>query len=300
MEPKPLQSSFYADIEAARVASVPVELRSRSLLQSSATPSKSRILELASATEQNVANLDDRHQAAIGIHQQLGSMVPVLDGLSARAIASREFSMVLRRVLWYLSLVFLVALIGLLYFERYIVPKYEAVRRDMCLYYEMTDFNLNAFPYLWPLIVVVAVLLLVNLVLLLAGKTNFLMGWFGGRRYVRFKVSSAAARTLGLLAAQNAPLAEATESTARLYALDKVGQREFDKSFSEATDTETFQILSQYWSLQAAKILERARTVVPVLVLTVVGGGVALAYGLLVYGPLIGLVKDLVEIGIPS
>ena len=296
----PSLQSFYADIEAARVANVPVELDSRSLLQSAASVSASTIRELAAAAEQNVANLDDRHQAAIGIHKQLGSMVPVLDGLSARAIASREFGVIIKRMLWYLCLVLLAAGIGLYCFNRYVVPEYGSVRRDMELYHGMTDFNLDAFPYLIPMIVVVAVLLVINVVLLLTGKTNFLMGWFGGRKYVRLKVASGAARTLGLLASQDASLVEAAQNTATLYALDKVGRRELSNSLGEAADAETYQILSQYWSLKAAMIFERARMVVPVVVLTIVGGGVAVAYGFLVYEPLIGVIRDLVEAGLPS
>ena len=299
MEPPSLQS-FYADIEAARVANVPVELDSRSLLQSATSLSESSIRKLAAATKQNIANVDDRHQAAIGIHKQLGSMVPVLDGLSARAIANREFGMIVKRVLWYLSLVLLVALLGLVYFNRSIVPEYNSVRQDMELYDGMTDFNLDAFPYLIPLMVIVGLLLVITIVLLLTGKTGFLMGWFGGRKYVRLKVAAAAARTLGLLVSQNVSLADATQSTATLYALDRVGQQQFCRSFAEATDAETYQILSQYWSLKAAKIFERARTVAPMVVLTVVGGGVAAAYGTVVYGPLIGLIQDLVQSGIPS
>ena len=299
MEPPSLQS-FYADIEAARVANVPVELDSRSLLQSATSLSESSIRKLAAATKQNIANVDDRHQAAIGIHKQLGSMVPVLDGLSARAIANREFGMIVKRVLWYLSLVLLVALLGLVYFNRSIVPEYNSVRQDMELYHGMTDFNLDAFPYLIPLMVIVGLLLVITIVLLLTGKTGFLMGWFGGRKYVRLKVAAAAARTLGLLVSQNVSLADATQSTATLYALDRVGQQQFCRSFAEATDAETYQILSQYWSLKAAKIFERARTVAPMVVLTVVGGGVAAAYGTVVYGPLIGLIQDLVQSGIPS
>ena len=227
-------------------------------------------------------------------------MVPVLDGLSARAIANREFGMIVKRVLWYLSLVLLVALLGLVYFNRSIVPEYNSVRQDMELYHGMTDFNLDAFPYLVPLMVIVGLLLVITIVLLLTGKTGFLMGWFGGRKYVRLKVAAAAARTLGLLVSQNVSLADATQSTATLYALDKVGQQQFCRSFAEATDAETYQILSQYWSLKAAKIFERARTVAPMVVLTVVGGGVAAAYGTVVYGPLIGLIQDLVQSGIPS
>ena len=299
MEPPSLQS-FYDDIEAARVANVPVELDSRSLLQSATSLSESSIRKLAAATKQNIANVDDRHQAAIGIHKQLGSMVPVLDGLSARAIANHEFGMIVKRVLWYLSLVLLVALLGLVYFNRSIVPEYNSVRQDMELYHGMTDFNLDAFPYLIPLMVIVGLLLVITIVLLLTGKTGFLMGWFGGRKYVRLKVAAAAARTLGLLVSQNVSLADATQSTATLYALDKVGQQQFCRSFAEATDAETYQILSQYWSLKAAKIFERARTVAPMVVLTVVGGGVAAAYGTVVYGPLIGLIQDLVQSGIPS
>ena len=296
----PSLQSFYADIEAARVANVPVELDSRSLLQSAASVSESTIRELAAAAEQNVANLDDRHQAAIGIHKQLGSMVPVLDGLSARAIASREFGVIIKRMLWYLCLVLLAAGIGLYCFNRYVVPEYGSVRRDMELYHGITDFNLDAFPYLIPMIVVVVVLLVINVVLLLTGKTNFLMGWFGGRKYVRLKVASGAARTLGLLASQDASLVEAAQNTATLYALDKVGRRELSNSLGEVADAETYQILSQYCSLKAVMIFERARTVVPVVVLTIVGGGVAVAYGFLVYGPLIGLIRDLVEAGLPS
>ena len=299
MEPPSLQS-FYDDIEAARVANVPVELDSRSLLQSATSLSESSIRKLAAATKQNIANVDDRHQAAIGIHKQLGSMVPVLDGLSARAIANREFGMIVKRVLWYLSLVLLVALLGLVYFNRSIVPEYNSVRQDMELYDGMTDFNLDAFPYLVPLMVIVGLLLVITIVLLLTGKTGFLMGWFGGRKYVRLKVAAAAARTLGLLVSQNVSLADATQSTATLYALGKVGQQQFCRSFAEATDAETYQILSQYWSLKAAKIFERARTVAPMVVLTVVGGGVAAAYGTVVYGPLIGLIQELVQSGIPS
>ena len=299
MEPPSLQS-FYDDIEAARVANVPVELDSRSLLQSATSLSESSIRKLAAATKQNIANVDDRHQAAIGIHKQLGSMVPVLDGLSARAIANREFGMIVKRVLWYLSLVLLVALLGLVYFNRSIVPEYNSVRQDLELYHGMTDFNLDAFPYLIPLMVIVGLLLVITIVLLLTGKTGFLMGWFGGRKYVRLKVAAAAARTLGLLVSQNVSLVDATQSTATLYALDKVGQQQFCRSFAEATDAETYQILSQYWSLKAAKIFERARTVAPMVVLTVVGGGVAAAYGTVVYGPLIGLIQDLVQSGIPS
>ena len=194
----------------------------------------------------------------------------------------------------------LVALLGLVYFNRSIVPEYNSVRQDMELYHGMTDFNLDAFPYLIPLMVIVGLLLVITIVLLLTGKTGFLMGWFGGRKYVRLKVAAAAARTLGLLVSQNVSLADATQSTATLYALDKVGQQQFCRSFAEATDAETYQILSQYWSLKAAKIFERARTVAPMVVLTVVGGGVAAAYGTVVYGPLIGLIQDLVQSGIPS
>ncbi len=299
MKPK-LHQSFYADIEAARLANVPVELCSRGLLQSTGVASPSKVRELAAATEQDLSGVDDRHQAAIGVHQQLGSMVPVLDGLSARALARREFAVVVRRVLWYLTLVLLLALLGLLYFYFHIVPEYELVRRDIQMYHGVTEFNSESFRYLVPLMVAVAVLLLVTLVLLLAKKTNLVMGWFGGRKYVRYKVSSAAVRTLGLLASKDVSLNEAAGNTATLYALDKVGQKEFSKSFGEATDAETYQILSQYWSLQAAKTFERARTIVPVVVLTVVGGSVVLAYGVLVYGPLVGLIRDLIKSGVSS
>ena len=181
MEPQALQS-FYADIRAARIAKIPVELTSRSLLQSGATPSESKLRSLAKADKENPASIDARHQAAIDIYAQLGSMAPVLDGLSVRAIASRRFSQMLRRVLWYLALVLLVALLGLLYFKFYIVPEYDLVRQDMRLHYGLTDFNGDMFPYIVPMIVVVAVLLLTNVSLLLSSNTGFLLKLFGGQK----------------------------------------------------------------------------------------------------------------------
>lgn len=299
MEPKPLQS-FYADIRAALMARIPVELTTRSLLQSVATPTKSQLDSLAVAENLGSASFDPRLQAAIDIHAQLGTMIPVLDGLSARAIASRNFSLMFRRVLWYLALVLLVALLGLLFFKTYIAPEYELVREDMRLHYEMTDFNGDTFPYIIPAIVVVAVLLFLNLIFLVTNKTGFLLNFFGGRKYVRLKVSSAAANTLALLASQDTSLPAATQTTATLYALDAAGRRQLCSSIGDSPSVDTLQNLNQFWSIRAGKTLERARTLAPVVLFTIIGGGVAAAYAIIVYGPLVGLIRDLVEIGFRS
>jgi len=299
MEPTLLQS-FYADIRAARMARVPVELKSRALLQSVATPTKSQLDSLAAAENLRSASLDPRHQAAIDIHAQLGTMVPVLDGLSARAIASRQFSQMLRRVLWYLAFVLLVALLGLLFFKIYVASEYELVREDMRLLYGMTDFDGDTFPYVIPTIVVVAVLLFLNVIFLLTNQTGFLLCLFGGRKYVRLKVSSAAANTLALLASQDTSLPEPTQTTAALYALDATGQRQLANSIGDSPDADTWQNLHQFWSINASRTFEGARTLAPIVLFTIIGGGVALAYGVLVYGPLIGLLRDLVEIGLRS
>ena len=299
MEPESLQT-FYADIRAARIARIPVELTSRSLLQSIETPTQSQLTTLADTDNPRDASIGTRHQAAIDIHNQLGSMVPVLDGLSARAIASRKFSLMFRRVLWYLALVLLVALVGLLYFKFNVQPEYELIREDMRVHYGMKEFNTDMFPYLDPMIVVVAVLLFLNLFFLITNKTGLLLNLFGGRKYVRLKVSSAAAKTLALLASQDTALPEATQTTAALYALDATGRQQLSSSIGDTPSFDTWQNLSQFWSIKAMKTLERARTLAPVVLFSIVGGGVAVGYGLIVYGPLIGLIRDLVEAGVRS
>ena len=329
MEPKPHQS-FYADISAALMARIPVELESRSLLQSVVTPTTSQIRNAAEAEHLNATAIASRHQAALDIHGQLGSMVPVLDGLSTRAIASQKFAAMFRRVLWYVALLLLVALLGLLYFKRYIAPEYELVRQDIQLHYGITEFSGNMFPYIIPLIAVVAILLFLTSLFLLTNWTGWLInlfggreyvrsillfltslflltnwtGWlinlFGGREYVRLKVLSGAAKTLALLASQGTTLTDATETTATLYALDIKGRNQLSGSIGDASSVETWQNLSQFWSIKAAKTLKRARTLAPVVLLLTIGGGVAVAYALLVYGPLIGLIRDLVEAGLRS
>ena len=299
MKSKPLQS-FYADIYAARMASIPVELTSRTLLQSAATPTKSQLDSFADADQLNAGSIDARHQAAIDIHAQLESTIPVLDGLSARALASQQFSQMFRRVLVYLALVLLVALLGLIFFKSFIVPEYELVRQDMRLHYDMTEFNGDTFPYIIPMIVVVAILLFLNIIFLSTNTTGWLLNLFGGRSYVRLKVASNAAQTMALLASQNTPLPEASETTATLYALDATGRQQLCGSVGDSSSVETWQNLNQFWAIKASKILERARTLAPVVLLSIVGGGVAVAYGVVVYGPLIGLIRDLIEVGLRS
>ena len=296
MEPGHLQS-FYDDLNAARIARVPVELSSHSLLRGVLQPTESELRSFAEHPSASHGSLDDRHQAAIDVYNQVGSMVPVLDGLSARAIAVRELSRVIRRVLWYLALVLLVALIGLLYFRFKIAPAYELLREDMRRFYQITEFSLDAFPYVVPAIIAVAILLAIILGMLFTGRTEFLLSWFGGRKYVRLKVSSAAAKTLALLASQDAPLEEATKTTATLYALDSAGKREFCESIGDAASPDTCRNLSQYWLFRSARALERVRAVAPSVLLVIVGGGVAGGYALVVYGPLMGLIRDLIEAG---
>ena len=300
MEQQPLQSSFYADIRAARIARIPVELTSRSLLQSIATPTEPQLVALADANTLGTAASNARHQAAIDIHTQLGSMIPVLDGLSARALASQQFYQMFRRVLWYMSFILLVALLGLLFFKVHLMPRYELLRKDMRLYYDMTEFNMDTFPYVIPMIIVVAVLLVLTLISLLTNKTSFLLGLFGGRKYVRLKVSSAAANTLALLASQDTPLPKAAETTATLYSLDATGHQQLCSSIGDTSSVDTWHHLNQFWSIKAGNVLERARTLAPLVLLSTIGGGVAVAYGMIVYVPLVGLIRDLVEIGLKS
>ena len=299
MEPKSLQS-FYADIRAALMARIPIELVSRSLLQTPATPSESQIRSPEDAGIPNANSIAPRHQAAIDVYTQLGSMIPVLDGLSARALASRKFSRMFRRVLWYLAVVLLVALLGLLYFKFFVAPEYELVRQDMRMVYDMQNFSGDTFPYVMPLIIVVAILLFLNSFFLLTNMTGWLLTLFGGRKYVRLKVSSGAAKTLALLASQETSLAEATQTTATLYALDAKGRKQLCGSIGETSSVEIWQNLNQFWGVKAAKTLERARTIAPVVLFSTIGGSVALAYALLIYGPLIGLLRDLMEAGLRS
>ena len=298
MQTQPLQF-FNADIRAARLAKIPVELSTRGLLQSIETPTR---LQLQSLTDKqpNANAIQSRHQAAIDIHTQLGSMVPVLDGLSARAIASRQFSQMFRRVLWYLALMLLVALLGLFCFKYFVVPKYEALRNDMLMHHNVTDYHGNTFPYVIPMIVVVAVLLCLTLFFLLTNRTGWLLSLFGGQTYVRLKVSSGAARTLALLASQNAAMEEATHTTATLYALDTVGREQLSGSGGESSSVETWQNLDKFWSVRASKKIERARTLAPTVVLLTIGGAIALAYAVIIYWPLIGLLRDLIEVGLRS
>lgn len=279
---------FNSDIEAARIAGLPVELNTRSLTQSANKISASK---LASSK-----NRGARHQAALKCLTTLGTMLPVFDGLTARALAVQKYTDVIRRTGWYLVAVLFVALLGLLHFKYYVLPSYEAVREDMRVFYQITSFSFDMFSYITPTIAIIGGLLLLGLGIMLTGKFSFLLAIFGGRRFVRTSVLSAAAESVPLLRQGGMSAHDANKIAAELYSLDAVGRAKLD---AVVTDDQQFvatcHTYSQYWSTVANDCFQRAQILVPVVGLTIVGGAVLLVYGLLVYGPLIGLLYDLLE-----
>lgn len=283
---------FYSDIQAARIAGLPIELSTRSLTQPAVKFSASKLAKSSA----NTGGEGPRHQAALKCMTTLGSMIPVFDGLTARAIAVQRFTDLLRRTGWYLVTVLFVALLGLLHFKYYVLPSYEALREDMRIFYQMTSFSFDMIPFTTPAIVVVGVLLLLSLGVMLTGRFGFLLKIFGGRRFVRTSVLSAAAESVPLLRQSGMNAQDANSTAAELYSLDAVGRTKLaavatqDQQFVETCHT-----YSQYWAMISNDCFRRAQVLVPVVCLTIVGGSVLLIYGLLVYGPLIGLIYDLLE-----
>lgn len=248
--------------------------------------------------------LPGRYLAALRTFAWTDSMSAVLDGLTNRIISTRTVKRLLLHVFLYLLVVMAAALLGLLFFGLNVVPLIEFIREDLFLPATADRAGFEFIAWLPVVIVAIAVLLVLTLVWSIFGGATRIAMWLGGRKYVRCWSSATALRTSQLLVESGMNIEDSIQVSCELAGVDAVGVEEIqsaigqeqpqgDKSGQAGADQNDLRSMANYMLVLAQQRLERIRFIVPVLLVTLVGGLVSLVYCTAVFSTIIDLYWDL-------
>lgn len=307
---------FHNDLLAALKARVPLELgesQIRRLTQSKLNQFRDSLvgkfgdspdLKSIDGAKGVSDELPGRYLAALRTFAQTNSMSPVLDGLTNRITSTRKVNRLLGQVFLYLFIVLATALLGLVIFYFNVVPLIEFVREDLFLQPGTEHTGFDFIAWMPAAIIVIAVFLILTLVWVAFGGATRTAMWLGGRKYVRCLSSATALRTTQLLVDNGMGVEDSIQISCELAGVDTVGCREIQSAIGQnygqdirseqvRTGKEDLRSMTNYMLVLAQKQLEKMRFTVPVLLVTLVGGLVSLAYCTAVFSSIVNLLWDL-------
>ena len=243
--------------------------------------------------------LPKRYRAALHTFDRTGSMVPVLEGFSAKGIAEAQVSRVMQRALLYLVLLLAVAFWGLSIFKSRIIPQIDDLRADISnaagtMAPERFDANLWLS---WVVPVVGCGLLLLVVWMLLGGAFKISM-WLGGNYYVRCRTLTSAIRIMQRLLEAGLSVDEAISMSCDLTGADAKARRDIQAAVQDPPDAQHLKSLAGFSMISANQRLAYLTATAPTALVCWVGGGVALVYCLMLFVPLVTLLRDLSMVGI--
>ena len=189
---------FHEDLRAAVVAGVPLEIGDRETklltlakieqLENQIRPKLSTDAVTDERTRQqffdSLNEVPLRYRAALQVFDRLGSMPPVLDGLTTQILAERRVAGTLRWSFSYLLLLLLLASLGLSLFLVRIVPAFESMRADLFLPAAINaPPRLDLIQWLPGVIVVFSVCFGLLLIWLVTGGVTKVAMWFRGTAF---------------------------------------------------------------------------------------------------------------------
>ncbi len=243
-------------------------------------------------------NLSERYLAALETFAATDSMLPVLDGLTVRSFARRQLSRALRWPVFYLGLVLLMALVGIVFFNLRVIPSFQILRRDLVLPAAVQSSDRFDFQTLSPVLIYFLMIVLALFIIAIAfgGFLKFVMAC-GGHRFVRSRVTATTVRVVPLLLTAGIPLRRAIEMSCDLNAADTQTRQKMEAITDAGANAGFWNGLSGYWLATSNQQLNYLTMSIPIALITTVGGTVGLLYGLAIYGPFVQLITDLTTAG---
>ena len=243
-------------------------------------------------------NLAERYLAALETFAATDSMLPVLDGLTARSFARRQLSRALCWPVFYLGLVLVMAIGGMVFFSLRVIPSFQILRRDLVLPAAIQSSDRFDFLTLSPMLIyfLMIVLALFIIAIVLGGFQKFVMAC-GGHRFVRSRVTATSVGVVPLLLTAGIPLRRAIDIGCDLTAADTRTRQKMEAITDAGANAGFWNGLSGYWWATSNQQLNYLTMSIPLALITTVGGTVGLLYGLAIYGPFIQLITDLTTAG---
>ncbi len=235
--------------------------------------------------------------AAFRVFKATGSSSILLDGLVARNQAEQEVTKLYRWPVVYISTLLLVCLAGQFFFGHQIVPLIQSVQADFGIYaYQNSPAKSGSatIQVVFWIPVTVSVFLFGWVI---CGGPRRLVLWLGGREFVGSKVMIAATRAFEKLVSSGMHVDEARKTSQALVAADTYEQQLILLSSERVQAAGGFGIERNLLDQRAANLVNYLRLAVPSLMITFVGSTAVLAYGLVLFWPLVELLATVVTTG---
>ena len=301
---------FHDDLKAAVIADIPLvvgqdhrlsvtELEKLQRQLEAVIQDPQRSVDKANREWWHVETLPAWYQAALSVFARTGSMLPVLEGLSVRPLAIRDIIRALRWTFIYLLIVATTALLGMCMFEVWVVPAIEYFREDLFLPAAIEAMpRFDVLPWLPWIIGVLALGVVSGVLAMLVGSIANLTTWLGGRRYVCCAISMTVLRISQSLVEADVAVDDAVSIGCELTGADSTVRREVQSMIQGCDQPYAIGQMADCLRLTANSRLARMKIVTPVLLTAILGGGLAVIYCLIVFWPIVSLLKDLPRAGV--
>ena len=299
---------FHNDLKSALLAEIPLEDDQRTRLtlqhltdlqqQFKSSSHDSRHSSNGASQSEGQSSLPDWYRAALTLFARTGSTVPVLEGLSARPSAVREVYRVVRWTIFYVLIVVSMVIVGLFLHQLLIVPHIEYLRADLVLPSAAdTKARIDILPWLPGLIVVLACVFIFTLNWVRKGGITNRSSWLGCQDYINGAISATVVQISKTLVSAGLAVDEALSVGFSLTGADTNVRRDVRSVVLESDDAIIIGQMADYLMVISARRLAHLRIVTPILMTATVGGGLVLIYCLIMFWPIISLLRDLPMVG---
>ena len=242
-----------------------------------------------------------RVRATLRVYAATKSSMIILDALSGRLVAQREITRLVVASMTYLTLVCMLAVATMTWLDINVIPVFAASLAD-------TGYSAQSQPdvpvggpfWLSNIRLLFAALSVLGVIVLLLGGHRIVGALLGGHRYVQMRTRSLAAAVARRLIVARVAQSEAIETGCRLAATDSQSSRWLADSASGMSVVEVESFLSStesFYRRMADQRISRLRWVIPMLLVSLVGGPLLVIYGAAIFEPIIRL---LLELSVPS
>ncbi len=284
--------NFLSDIKAAVMVGQPLEIGAAGTAVGKQRLTIGRLQRLASGDPKT--DWPNRLSAAYSFFQQTGSTAGVLNALSVRPASDRWMRRVLKRASWYLLLLVLTMLLGLMIFLRYSNPYFEGLRSDLQLM-TPSKFVPEVDPTAWVSTVLwcTAIFGILVFVWTILGGPKAAVRWCGGRSVSKLQQSSVALEAIERLHQSGLSMKEAIELSCDLVAADAATRGQIESALKDATESSGLVAWADAMAEAARDQMTKIELWLPLLGVTVIGSVLATTYCLLIYWPIISMLNEL-------
>ncbi len=235
-----------------------------------------------------------RLKAAYQFVQQTDAIGTVFDGLSVRLETQRWRDKVLRRTGWYLLLLLVTMMVGLIVFFYWSNPLFENLRYDLQLV-SVSRSAPASDPAGWmlPTIIFAGVLALIGMFWIVFGGPQRTVWLLGGRSISQWRQTSVALRAIEQTQQSGMPMDASIELACDVVAASDATRADIRSALSGAKDAMGIVAWADSMASAARDRMTKIELWLPLATSTIIGGVLATIYCLLIYRPIISMLSEL-------